>query len=170
MRPSGRRLYMFSAACTARFRHRKTRKKKPDTVTLYNSTKCDVDIMDQMVREYTVRAGTRRWPVAVFYNMPDIAALNAHVLYQLCTGQQERRTDFLFELARELAHSHVAMKKAAKEQRLWQQPATPQPGKRAKCQAKIRCTGNRATVRCVDCYRYTCGKCRKSQWKCQQCQ
>lgn len=29
---------------------------------------------------YTVRAGTRHWPVAVFYNMIDMAALNAHVL------------------------------------------------------------------------------------------
>ena len=73
-----------------------TTKKKPNTITLYNTTKCGVDIMDQMVREYTVRAGTRRWPVAVFYNMIDIAALNAHVLYHLCTGTKERRVDFLF--------------------------------------------------------------------------
>ncbi|CAG5996995.1 unnamed protein product, partial [Menidia menidia] len=143
----------------------KTTKKKPNTITLYNTTKCGVDIMDQMVREYTVRAGTRRWPVAVFYNMIDIAALNAHVLYQLCTGRKERRVDFLFELARELAHSHVGMKKAQKEQLLRQQPSTPQLRQRAKCQAKIKCKNNRATVRCDD--KYTCGKCRKEQWQCQ---
>ncbi|TWW74048.1 hypothetical protein D4764_14G0000490 [Takifugu flavidus] len=83
-----------------------TTKKKPNTITLYNTTKCGVDVMDQMVREYTVRAGTRRWPVAVFYNMIDMAALNAHVLYQLCTGRQERRVEFLLELARELAQIH----------------------------------------------------------------
>ncbi|XP_025752868.1 uncharacterized protein LOC102077962 [Oreochromis niloticus] len=86
-------------------------KRKPNTVTLYNTTKCGVDVMDQMVREYTVRRGTRRWPVAVFYNMIDMAALNAHVLYQACTGTQERRVDFLVELARELANSHMAGKK-----------------------------------------------------------
>ncbi|XP_027856877.1 uncharacterized protein LOC114134454 [Xiphophorus couchianus] len=68
-----------------------TTKRKPNTVTQYNKTKCGVDAMDQMVREYSVRAGTRRWPVAVFYNMIDMAALNAHVLYQACTGVQERR-------------------------------------------------------------------------------
>ncbi|CAG6018109.1 unnamed protein product [Menidia menidia] len=147
----------------------KTTKKNSNTITLYNTTKCGVDIMDQMVREYIVRAGTRRWPVAVFYNMIDIAALNAHVLYQLCTGRKERRVDFLFELARELAHSHVDMKKAQKEQLLRQQPSTPQLGQRAKCQAKIKCKGNRATVRCDDCYKYTCGKCRKEQWQCQNC-
>uniref|UniRef100_A0A8C5N4E0 PiggyBac transposable element-derived protein domain-containing protein n=1 Tax=Gouania willdenowi TaxID=441366 RepID=A0A8C5N4E0_GOUWI len=87
-----------------------TRKKKPNTVTDYNSMKCGVDVMDQMVRKYTVRSGTRRWPVAVFYNMIDIAALNAHVLYQACTGVKERRVDFLLELANELAQSHMAAK------------------------------------------------------------
>uniref|UniRef100_A0A8C1ZSM4 PiggyBac transposable element-derived protein domain-containing protein n=2 Tax=Cyprinoidei TaxID=30727 RepID=A0A8C1ZSM4_CYPCA len=86
-----------------------TTKRKPNTVTLYNTTKCGVDVMDQMVREYTVRTGTRRWPVAVFYNMIDMAALNAHVLYQACTGRQERRVDFLVELARELANSHMCV-------------------------------------------------------------
>uniref|UniRef100_A0AAR2K205 PiggyBac transposable element-derived protein domain-containing protein n=1 Tax=Pygocentrus nattereri TaxID=42514 RepID=A0AAR2K205_PYGNA len=57
-----------------------TQKKKPNTVTDYNSLQCGVDVMDQMVRKYTVRSGTRRWPVAVFYNLIDISALNAHVL------------------------------------------------------------------------------------------
>ncbi|XP_027864911.1 uncharacterized protein LOC114139283 [Xiphophorus couchianus] len=82
-----------------------TTKRKPNTVTDYNKTKCGVDVMDQMVREYSVRAGTRRWPVAVFYNLIDMAALNAHVLYQACTGVKERQVDFLVELAKELGNS-----------------------------------------------------------------
>ncbi|KAL7827205.1 hypothetical protein SRHO_G00329230 [Serrasalmus rhombeus] len=144
-----------------------TTKRKPNTVTQYNNTKCGVDVMDQM-REYSVRAGTRRWPVAVFYNMIDMAALNAHVLYQACTGVQERRVDFLVELAKELGDSHVSEKKARKEKLLRQRPSTPSPGKRAKCQVNHRCTNNCATVRCVDCYKYTCGKCtRDIPWQCQ---
>ena len=148
-----------------------TTKRKPNTVTLYNTTKCGVDVMDQMVREYTVRTGTRRWPVAVFYNMIDMAALNAHVLYQACTGRQERRVDFLVELARELANSHMCAKKARKEQLLRTQPSTPSPGKRAMCQVKHQCKNNHATVQCVHCYRYTCGKCRREiPWQCQDCE
>ncbi|XP_030594600.1 uncharacterized protein LOC115786550 [Archocentrus centrarchus] len=147
-----------------------TTKRKPNTVTQYNKTKCGVDVMDQMVREYSVRAGTRRWPVAVFYNMIYMAALNAHVLYQACIGVQERRVDFLVELAKELGNSHVSEKKAHKEKLLRQQPSTPSPGKRAKCQVNHRCTNNCATVRCVDCYKYTCGKCtRDIPWQCQVC-
>lgn len=145
-------------------------KKKPNTVTDYNSCKSGVDAMDQMVREYTVRSGTRRWPVAVFYNMVDIAALNAHVLYQQCTGLEERRVDFLVELAKELAQTHVEDKKVKKENLLRQEPPTPGQGKRAMCQVNSRCKSNHATVRCVDCYKYTCGKCRKEvEWQCQPC-
>ncbi|XP_035988167.1 uncharacterized protein LOC110367769 isoform X3 [Fundulus heteroclitus] len=145
-------------------------KRKPNTVTQYNRTKGGVDVMEQTVREYSVRAGTRRWPVAVFYNMIDMAALNAHVLYQACVGVQERRLDFLVELAKELANSHVSEKKAQKEKLLRQQPSTPSSGKRAKCQVNHRCRNNCATVRCVDCYRYTCGKCtRLTPWQCQVC-
>ncbi|XP_032431312.1 uncharacterized protein LOC116727802 [Xiphophorus hellerii] len=147
-----------------------TTKRKPNTVTQYNKTKCGVDVMDQMVREYSVRAGTRRWPVAVFYNMIDMVALNAHVLYQACFGVKERRVDFLVELAKELGNSHVNEKKAHKEKLLREQPSTPSPGKRAKCQVNHRCKTNNATVRCVDCYRYTCGKCtRVIPWQCQVC-
>ncbi|XP_017288685.1 uncharacterized protein LOC108245934 isoform X2 [Kryptolebias marmoratus] len=147
-----------------------TTKRKPNTVTQYNETKCGVDAMDQMVREYSVRAGTRRWPVAVFYNMVDMAAQNAHVLYEACTGVQERRVDFLVELAKELGDSHVSEKKARKEKLLRQQAPTRSPGKRAKCQIRHRCTNNCATVRCVDCYRYTCGKCtRDIPWQCKVC-
>uniref|UniRef100_A0A3B5BKY0 PiggyBac transposable element-derived protein domain-containing protein n=1 Tax=Stegastes partitus TaxID=144197 RepID=A0A3B5BKY0_9TELE len=147
-----------------------TRKKKPNTVTDYDSMKCGVDVVDQMLREYTVRSVTRRWPVAVFYNMIDIAALNAHVLYQTCTGVQERRVDFLVELASELAQSHLEAKNAKKEKLLRQQPPIPDKGKRAMCQVNRRCRNNHATVRCVDCYKYTCGKCRKEvAWQCQAC-
>ncbi|XP_023809492.1 piggyBac transposable element-derived protein 3-like [Oryzias latipes] len=146
-------------------------KRKPNTVALYNTTKCGVDVIDQMMQEDTVRRGTRRWPVAVFYNMIDMAALNAHVLYQACTGRKERRVDFLTKLARELANSHVDAKKAQKEELLRQQPPTPGPGKRATCQVKHQCKNNHATVRCVDCYRYTCGKCRREiPWQCQDCE
>lgn len=140
---------------------------KPSTIMLYNTTKCGVDMMDQMVRDYTVRTGTRRWPIAVLI---DMALLNAHVLYQSCTGKQERRVDFLVELAKELANSFMGLKKANKEKLLRQQPATPGPGKRAQCQVKCRCKNNNASMRCIDCYKYTCGTCRKViSWQCQVC-
>lgn len=36
-----------------------------------------MDIIDQCVETYTVRRISRRWPLIVFYNMIDIAAINS---------------------------------------------------------------------------------------------
>ncbi|XP_041822866.1 piggyBac transposable element-derived protein 3-like [Melanotaenia boesemani] len=148
-----------------------THKKKPTTITQYNKTKCGVDSMDQMVREYSVRAGTRRWPVAVFYNMVDMAALNAYVLYQACTGRKERRPDFLMQLASELAASHVTAKQIERDNGLRKQAAEPEePAKRKKCQVRNQCRKNLAAKRCVECSKFTCGMCKKEEpWRCKVC-
>ena len=52
-----------------------------------------------MVRQYPVKAGARRWPVAVFYNILDVASINAFMLYEKRTGDEVSRRDFLFKLA-----------------------------------------------------------------------
>jgi len=78
------------------------RKKLHETVQFYNKTKCGVDILDQMARRYSTRAATRRWPVHVFYNILDLAAINAWIIYRDVTGEQMSRHDFLRQLAEEL--------------------------------------------------------------------
>uniref|UniRef100_A0AAR2K0Y7 BED-type domain-containing protein n=1 Tax=Pygocentrus nattereri TaxID=42514 RepID=A0AAR2K0Y7_PYGNA len=108
------------------------RKRKPNTVTDYNRMKCAVDIMGQKVRAYTVRAGTRRWPVAVFYNLLDLAAMNAHVLYTACTGSTERRRVFLCALAEELRDRYLQEKELGKTPH-----PLPAPGKKTQCQPGI---------------------------------
>ncbi|XP_038828721.1 piggyBac transposable element-derived protein 4-like [Salvelinus namaycush] len=45
--------------------------RKPETLTHYNNTKVGVD---KMARQFRVKAATHRWPVAVFYNLLDLAA------------------------------------------------------------------------------------------------
>jgi len=85
----------------------KTLKKKPETVTFYNETKFGVDIVDQMTRKYSVRAGTRRWPVHVFYNMLDLAMINAHTLYKLIFDVRISRRAFIFQVVDELADPHM---------------------------------------------------------------
>lgn len=55
-------------------------KKKPQIIIDYNKTKSGVDTMDKLVQTYTVKRQTRRWPVAIFYDMIDISALNAYII------------------------------------------------------------------------------------------
>ena len=84
--------------------------KKPEVITYYNATKGDVDTMDQMVRWFTTKRKTRRWPMVIFYNMLDISALNAFIVwmslnkenYTAKRGNRLRRS-LLISLAKELA-------------------------------------------------------------------
>ena len=57
-------------------------KKKPEKMKFYNKSKCGVDVADQIARQYSVKAGTRWWPIAVFYNILGLAGINAFVLYK----------------------------------------------------------------------------------------
>ena len=84
-----------------------TTKKNPETVTFHNKTKCGVNIAGQMLRQYTVKTGTRLWPVAVFYNLLDLACINAYVLYKKKTGRAISRKNFMFQFATELKEAHV---------------------------------------------------------------
>lgn len=72
-------------------------KRKPNTVTLYNTTKCGVEVMEQMVQPYSVYAGTLRWPMTVFCHRINRAALNVHLVAQACTVKQDRWWNFLVE-------------------------------------------------------------------------
>ncbi|CAK6973186.1 piggyBac transposable element-derived protein 4-like [Scomber scombrus] len=85
-------------------------KKKPETVSFYNSTKFGVDVLDEMARLYSVKGATRRWPVAVFYNLLDMAAINAHILYQKCLSSNVARRAFILQLAKELRAEHICAK------------------------------------------------------------
>ena len=54
---------------------------KPDIVEFYNSSKAGVDTMDQLVRYYSTKRKTRRWPLCIFFNILDISCFNSMVIY-----------------------------------------------------------------------------------------
>ncbi|KAF2884476.1 hypothetical protein ILUMI_21693 [Ignelater luminosus] len=91
------------------------KKKKPETVLYYNDTKYGDDFADQMARKYTVKASSRRWPVHIFYNILDLAAISAYILYKEITGKKIKRRDFLLELAEELAEEYKRKEAVKKE-------------------------------------------------------
>ena len=62
-------------------------KKKPAMILEYNATKGGVDTSDQMLRLYSTKRMTRRWPVAIFNNMLDVSALNAYIIWILLNSQ-----------------------------------------------------------------------------------
>ena len=52
-------------------------KKKPEIILFYNANKVGVDCFDQIARLYTTRPASQRWPIAVWDNILDIAAINS---------------------------------------------------------------------------------------------
>uniref|UniRef100_UPI00358F4BCF piggyBac transposable element-derived protein 4-like n=1 Tax=Myxine glutinosa TaxID=7769 RepID=UPI00358F4BCF len=82
-------------------------KNQPEIITYYNSTKGGVDVMDQMVHNYSCKRQTKRWPLVLWYNILDVASLNAYVLYtsqhpECNPGLMHKRRLFLKELVLEL--------------------------------------------------------------------
>ena len=117
--------------------------KKPEVILYYNSTKSGVDILDRMVRTYTSKRMTRRWPVALFYNMLDLSAVNAYVVWQQLQGENSscfsktKRRKFLIQLAKRLAGmlptyiNHAALPQN-KRKRAETEDQQPKP-KQARC-------------------------------------
>ena len=56
---------------------------KPEIVEFYNKNKTGVDALDQNVRHYSTYRKTHHWPLAVFYNMLDLSAFSAYVLFKI---------------------------------------------------------------------------------------
>lgn len=85
---------------------------KPEIITAYNNTKCDVDLLDQMCSQYSVCRNSRRWPLTVFFNLMDVSAINALIIFShnrsLCDDQFKiTRRLFLHDLARSLIKPQV---------------------------------------------------------------
>ncbi|XP_024225198.1 uncharacterized protein LOC112213286 isoform X2 [Bombus impatiens] len=55
-----------------------------------------------MARKYGVKAGSFRWSLQVFFNILDLAAINAWILCKECTRSKISRKEFIFCLAEEL--------------------------------------------------------------------
>lgn len=75
---------------------------KPEIIKFYNATKGGVDNMDKLLSEYSVQRRTKRWPLALFYNMLNISALAAYIIYHEHNNtatSTNRRRKFLQELS-----------------------------------------------------------------------
>ena len=44
-------------------------KRRPEAILFYNETKRGVDTADEMLRGYSTKSASRRWPLAAFFNL-----------------------------------------------------------------------------------------------------
>ncbi|XP_069704477.1 piggyBac transposable element-derived protein 4-like [Periplaneta americana] len=74
---------------------------KPEIISFYNRTKCAVDVLDQLCSAYDVSRNSRRWPLTIFFDLLNIAGVNALVVYS-ANNQKMLRKNFLKTLALDL--------------------------------------------------------------------
>ncbi|KAG5867858.1 hypothetical protein JTB14_013911 [Gonioctena quinquepunctata] len=75
---------------------------KPEIVTFYNLTKGGVDVVDELKSTYSISRFSCRWPLRIFFTIPDIAAINSNIVYETNTGVIEERRIHLDKLAEDL--------------------------------------------------------------------
>ena len=83
----------------------------------YNEKKAGVDTLHQLVRAYSCKRRTRRWPMCLFYNIIDIAAYNTFVIFRNLHPEwnakiAHRRRLFLIHLARSLLNLQAPTNRA----------------------------------------------------------
>ncbi|XP_061089207.1 piggyBac transposable element-derived protein 4-like [Conger conger] len=86
--------------------------RKPAIVIDYNHNKGGVDNLEKVTRTYSCKKATARWPLAIFYNIIDVTAHDAFVIWNevnptwMAGGQNKRRV-FLEQLGRALVTPRI---------------------------------------------------------------
>lgn len=77
---------------------------KPEIITFYNQTKIGVDVLDQMCAKYDVARNTKRWPMVIFFDILNIATINASRIYNANKAGEPplSRSDFITNIAWDL--------------------------------------------------------------------
>lgn len=84
---------------------------KPEIIAHYNLTKGGVDALDEKCSVYSCNRRTRRWSMAVFFQMLNISTTNAFILYS-CYDQSTAmtRSEFLKVLAKQLVEPQMRIR------------------------------------------------------------
>ena len=131
--------------------------KKTGNDFIYNANKVGVDCFDLMARLYTARLASRRWPIAVWGNILNIAAINSYVLYKKVTNKRITRRQFILMLVENLlgkaepCPSNGQFKRDGEEVR-----------KQKKCHG-VCCDKTVST--CILCQKPLCGKCPQDNFR-----
>jgi hypothetical protein len=135
-------------------------KKKPQIICFYNENKVGVDVFDQMSRLYSCHSSSRRWPLAVWANILDIAGINAHVVFKNAGNfPSVSRRVFLLRLIQHLVCSQSDPDRMS----IGEPTSLISSRKRRKC--RFPHCSNMTLSLCEKCKRPTCGSCAKENSK-----
>lgn len=161
-------------------------KSKPVMITDYNRYKVGVDLMDQMLGKYSCQRKSRRWPLAFFFNMLNIAGLGSYIVYMennaMIKKKNNQRKLFLKDLCEELCSPEIIRRSQCAQtmRHHWTKVACESVlGTQIKItvsaaddeQPKRDSTGRKVVVgSCYLCYQKTISHRRKTRKSCPACE
>lgn len=157
------------------------RTNKPHIILDYNRTKSGVDTVDQKCASYTTQRVTKRWPLAIFFRMLDIAGINSEIIFNNNKSLEEppRRRKFLTKLGFDLIEDHL--KERAKLQTLPKditeflskyRPLAEVPvnqHRTGRCHICSSHKNNKTTVTCDSCQQFVCKGHSSKTIRCNTC-
>lgn len=86
--------------------------RKPHIIMHYNACKGGVDTMDKLATTYSCKRKCNRWPLALFSNLMDVAAIAAFIIWIFNKPQDRERVrrSFLIQLGKSLAQNCIAQR------------------------------------------------------------
>ena len=129
----------------------------------YNETKGGIETADVMLRGYSTKEASRRWPLAAFFNLLDIVCLDVFVICKVVGIENVSRRCFILHLGEALRDAESKRRKpsilrlsAAVENH--SDDAELPEKKQTSCSS---CQKNKTHVRCKNCKDFVCGTCSK---------
>lgn len=153
--------------------------KKLEVIHFYNSTKG----VDQMCGNYSVSRRTRKWPLAIFFQLLNIAGINANILYNNTQMEKKHKTrrSFLKSLSMNLMKNYLCeraemtnfptdiqcfLSKYKTNKTDAQEPPTKI---RSRCYLCGRAKNRVTTIRCSSCQNFIYKEHVKTEIKCEKC-
>ena len=156
-------VYLLSSMHNVERVKEKDPKRRPEATLFYNETKGGVDTADEILRGYSTKAASSRWPLAAFFNLLDIVCLDAYVICKDVGIENVSRRCFLLQLGEALCDAEC---KRQKPSILRVSAAVGDHSGDAELPEKKRtscrgCQRKKTRVRHENCKVYVCGTCTK---------
>ncbi|CAH1996523.1 unnamed protein product [Acanthoscelides obtectus] len=156
---------------------------KPEIILHYNRTKSGVDTVDQKCSSFTTQRITRRWPLAIFFRILDIAGINSEIIINnnRPADTPPRRRKYLTSLGSSLMENNI--KERAKIETLPKDireflsryntpvnvPVALTENRIGRCHICSADKNNKTTVTCSQCKRFVCKSHCEKLVQCNSC-
>lgn len=88
-------------------------KKKPICIDFYNSQRCGLDIVNEMLKDYCSQPTCNNWPLVVSSFIIDLSALNGATIFSYnCPEKYDTRRNYVNNLALQLVTAHLVRRLA----------------------------------------------------------